>query len=708
MRKRLTHILFAGILMTMFTMALGIHASAFTYQSVPSNLDLSTFRVTIGGVTLPLEEYPDGGWFDPSKSTMTADEAQKYGISGSVNLRGWECVGFARYVYTALYYQYPADATIDTSLGYDHGSSYAYRNMIYEVLGTEVLDAGYSSATLKTLITSCYPGSLMRVDGHTMVIMAIFNEGFVVYDANFQSSNVVDMRLYTWDSFVQSLGSRNITAVHMPAYYPGYWYSTGASGGGVDEDYDLDTSSSGIYDVVNVNTYLNVRSAPSYTASVVGKVYGGETVVVRGTYGGWAAVEFDSAVCWVHTDYLSYAENQSNYPLNTLDAGPYQVYNCTKLNIRSGPDSSFEKVTTIPAGTVLDIIGTYNGWGAFNYEGQTCWGYLIYLAPSHQDITVTFDANGGTGDVDHAVYKIGTQFSELPSAEKSKRTLVGWFDGKTQYTEKSLVPGSDLTLKAKWIVYSYQDVEEEKWFAPFVEEGYDLGVIVMDTLFNPDRETKRCEFVTVLSRIYTKVTGEDISGYRSSQFVDVNQKQYYAAPIGWAYENGIVYGMSKTEFYPEASITREQMATILYRYACKMGRCQAYQGKSYLGEFKDGANVTSWAREAMNWAADTGIMVGDPNGYLYPQDSTKRSEMVTIAVRFIKYMQEGATTQASVDMPPEEDTTAVAVEPATEPEESGEITDTLPESPPVQVDSEEFTVVEDTPQTEEPFEIPVA
>lgn len=640
MLKRLKHMLWLGILLGMLYGAFTVEASAFTYQSVPSNLNLSNFHVTIGGVTLPLEEYPDGAWFDPEKSTMTAAEAAKYGISHAVDLRGWECVGFARYVYTALYYQYPADATIDTSLAYEHGDSYAYRNMIYEVLGTTSLAGGYSASTLKTLITSCYPGSVMRSGGHSMVIMAIFNEGFVIYDANFESSNTVDVRYYSWQSFVNSMGSRTITAVQMPSYYPGYWYSTGGTGGGVDQDYDLDTTTAGIYDVVNVSSTLNVRSAPSYTASIVGRLTGGERVVVRGTYGTWAAVEYNGAVCWVSTDYLSYSSNQTDYPLNEDDAGPYEVYNCQKLNVRSGPDTTTEKLGVLPAGTVVEVLGSYYGWAAFAYEGTIGWGYMLYLTPYAKEITVTFDANGGWASESSGTYTVGDTFGSLPYTVKSNRTLLGWYDGTTQYTESSLVPDvASLTLKAKWAIYSFMDVDEGRWYAGAVEQGYELGLISQDSLFYPDRLSKRGEFVTILSRLYTKATGETMDGYSSRQFTDVGQNRYYAAPIGWASEYGIVNGMTATEFWPEEPITREQMATILYRYACMMGRCDVYEGPSYLAGFTDGNKVSNYAKTAVNWAVDNGIINGDPDGGMRPKDSAKRSEMVTIAVRFLTYME---------------------------------------------------------------------
>lgn len=627
MRRRLKHILFTGMLLMVLSCALGLEANAFTYQSVPDNLNLDQFRVTIGGVTLPLEEYPDGTWFDPNKSVMTDTEAAKYGISHAVDLRGWECVGFARYVYTALYYQYPADATIDTSLAYDHGNSYAYRNVIYEVLGTKTLEAGYSASTLKTLITSSYPGTVMRAGGHSMVIMAIFNEGFVVYDANFGSTNTVDLRYYSWDSFVSSMGSRTITAVHMPSYYPGYRYSTGSTGGTVDEDYVLDTTSAGIYDVINVSTTLNVRSGPAYSASIVGKLQNGDIVVVRGTYGGWAAVEFDSAVCWVHTDYLSYAENQSNYPLNLNDAGSYQVYNCQKLNIRSGPDSTTEKVGTLPVGTVIDVIGSYNGWAAFNYNGTTCWGYMVYLTPYSKEITVGFDANGGTASYASGTYKAGNVFGQLPDATKADRNLLGWYDGDTWYTEGSVVPdATSLTLTAKWGLFSFVDATEGRFYSDSVVWAVMNNVTngMTSTTFEPDLDCQRGHVVTFLWRAF----GCPEPTITQCDFTDVNPGAFYYKAMLWAVEKGITNGMTETTFEPETICTRAQVVTLLWRAA---GSVQPTITGS---KFTD-VDSNRFYYNAMLWAVEHGVVNGLTETTFEPILNCTRAQAVTFLYRLM-------------------------------------------------------------------------
>ncbi len=285
----------AAALFCMFSLGAG----AYSYPSMPS--DWENVQVTVGDVTMPLELYPAGSYYDPEKRVMTVEEQSNYGLSvgSDIDLRGWDCVGFARYVYTALFYKYPQDATIDTTLAYSYGNSYAYVNMIEQVFGTRTLEGGYDASTLKTLFTSCQPGAVVRITGHSFVLMAIYDDGFIVYDANFSSANQVDVRAYTWESFVSSLGYLSIEAVQMSAYYPGYSYSTNSEG----NSYILDTSASGRYAVTA--SVLNVRSRPTTTSTVLGTLLQNDIVEVYGTYNGWAQISYNGQTSWVSTDYLT-------------------------------------------------------------------------------------------------------------------------------------------------------------------------------------------------------------------------------------------------------------------------------------------------------------------------------------------------------------------------------------------------------------------
>ena len=221
MRRRLKHIVWLTCCTVLLLGLFAVGANAYNYPTMPS--DWQNLKVTVGDVTMPFERYPDGAYWSPEKSTMTVEEKQDYGLTGgTLNLLGYQCAAFARYSYAALFNKYPQSSTMDTFLAYDYSPSIFYVNMIQKVLGTRTLAAGYDAATLKKLFTACQPGAVMRINGHSMVLMAIFDDGVIIYDANFSSNNAVGVRKYTYSSFVTSLGYRGIEALHMPVYYPGY------------------------------------------------------------------------------------------------------------------------------------------------------------------------------------------------------------------------------------------------------------------------------------------------------------------------------------------------------------------------------------------------------------------------------------------------------------------------------------------------------
>lgn len=575
LKQAVTSALFVAALVCLFCAG----ANAYTYSAnLPS--DISSLKVTVGGISMPLERYPDGSYFSSSKQYMTTEEQKDYGLNvgSDLWLRGSQCVGFARYVYTALFYGYPADSTIDNNLAYQVGSGTGntiyYTNVIYSTLGTTTLSGGYSASTLKTLISACQPGAVIRVTGHSMVIMAIFNDGFVVYDANFSSNDEVDVRSYTWQGFVDSLGSRAIEALQMPNYYPGYTYS---------------------YD----------NSLPN----------GGSDV----------------------------------YEVDTSTAGAYEVYDCTTLNVRSAPSSSATRVGGIDSGTILTVKGTHDGWALIDYQGSECWVSMTYLRAAATELTVTFDAAGGTATASYGTYQIGSKFGWLPTGQKADCTLIGWYNGNTKYTTSSTVPAlATLTLQAHWGVKGFTDVLDTSWYAPYVKAGVEDGLIMQDVRFNPNSNATRAQFVTVLAREYQRETGTsyDTGDRGSSIFSDLKAGEYYDAAIAWAYQAGIAAGVGNGRFSPSASVQRQQVATFLFRYAQYIGLSDGYYyGDSLINNYIDGNRVSGYAQTAMNWAISIGLIQGNDQGYLNPQNPTRRSEMVTIMTRFIDYVELGSGVQ---------------------------------------------------------------
>ncbi|MCL2343401.1 MAG: S-layer homology domain-containing protein, partial [Firmicutes bacterium] len=162
--------------------------------------------------------------------------------------------------------------------------------------------------------------------------------------------------------------------------------------------------------------------------------------------------------------------------------------------------------------------------------------------------------------------------------------------------------------------------------------AYGIGIVngVTTTTFSPDTAMNRGMMVTMLYRLAGSpaVTA-------TNPFTDVAAGQYYTTPVIWAAANGIVKGTSATTFSPDTNITREQLASVLYRYAQFKGYDVSAVGD--LSVFKDQASVSSDALTAMKWAVGAKLIQGQGGGILNPKGSATRAQIVTVLHRFVDY-----------------------------------------------------------------------
>ena len=107
---------------------------------------------------------------------------------------------------------------------------------------------------------------------------------------------------------------------------------------------------------------------------------------------------------------------------------------------------------------------------------------------------------------------------------------------------------------------------------------------------------------------------------------------YYSAAVSWAAGEGIVTGSGSGNFNPTGKLTREQLAVVLYRYAQYEGR--DVSRRADLGAYKDGAKVSSWAKDAMSWAVAEGLITGSNQKNLTPGGSTNRAQLAAILMRY--------------------------------------------------------------------------
>lgn len=167
------------------------------------------------------------------------------------------------------------------------------------------------------------------------------------------------------------------------------------------------------------------------------------------------------------------------------------------------------------------------------------------------------------------------------------------------------------------------------WAHDDIVAATEKGVFVVgtDKKFYPDASATRAEFVLALWRMSGKPAAED-----ASPFADIASNAEYRAAVDWAYEAGITKGRTETAFIPSTTIPREEMVTMLYRYALYMQRDTAQAGD--ISAFPDGEAVRPWAREAMAWAVGTGMIRGRTDGRIDPLGLTTHGELAAMLVRY--------------------------------------------------------------------------
>ncbi len=189
-----------------------------------------------------------------------------------------------------------------------------------------------------------------------------------------------------------------------------------------------------------------------------------------------------------------------------------------------------------------------------------------------------------------------------------------------------LIGMSLLTVNASAAAEKFTDVKPGAWYYTAVD--YAVGEKLFNgtsaTTFSPNGAMTRGMFVTVLGN-KAKI---DLKDYPTSSFSDVKAGVWYAPHVEWAAQNGIVNGTGGGKFSPDKSVTREQMAVILYNYA-KFTNCDLTVRAGLLEQFPDGNKVSGYAKYPMEWAITHGIINGN-GGKLDPSGTATRAQVAQI------------------------------------------------------------------------------
>ena len=319
------------------------------------------------------------------------------------------------------------------------------------------------------------------------------------------------------------------------------------------------------------------------------------------------------------------------------------------MKVKSGEEFKLPKCTfTPPKGK------EFAGWLAENGKVYPAGDIVLSYSSSvlkatwkdtgAAEITISFNPNGGTGSMQPMKVKSGENFMlpECTYTPPEGKEFAGWLavNGNVYPAGNVATFSIDQTLKATWkdkaevdVTEMFTDVEKN-WAYPGIQYCVTHGIMggMGDGTFAPTGTTTRAQIVQIL---YNLEGTPAVSG--TTPFTDLTANWYKPA-ILWAYQNNVVAGKSPTTFDPEGPVTREQIAVILTQYMFHVLKMERTWTPADLSTFPDGAQVSGWAKEAMQDAVALGLINGTkaPDGlvYLDPQGSATRQQVATILMNF--------------------------------------------------------------------------
>lgn len=233
-----------------------------------------------------------------------------------------------------------------------------------------------------------------------------------------------------------------------------------------------------------------------------------------------------------------------------------------------------------------------------------------------------------------------TQVSNSCHAYMEDQAYMIWEEFFSKYTRSEdgtlYYNGQKIEKQDGILSDSFTDISGH-WGESFIKEAVDdhgLFAGTSNTTFSPDIEMSRAMLVTVLYRMDVNAQASTVT----SLFDDVADDSYYVHAVTWAKENGIVAGVSDTQFAPDSNISREQVAVMLYQYASS--HKLDVSASASLDGFKDGAQTSDYAKTAMKWAVGSKLIVGKDGAALDPQGSATRTEVATILTKFCETVAE--------------------------------------------------------------------
>ena len=339
----------------------------------------------------------------------------------------------------------------------------------------------------------------------------------------------------------------------------------------------------------------------------------------------------------------------NNYVGNNWHQGSWADYQDT-VSFKVKPYYSDDVVS-------VSVVGKQTGW-TYSYDYNSYSGWYTFSMPK-EDVTISVDFRSGVHKVyvdkvtdgkltvsdDWAKYGQIVYVTAVPDygctlSSLSVRTATGdsvhVYNAQKADTYYFYMPDQYVSVSAvftgKYTSVPFNDVSYGDWYYNAVQFVYSRGI--MDGVdyykFAPNGTITRGMILTMLWRM----AGEPFEMPVTS-FTDVEIGRYYTTAVAWACRNGIADGMGETKFGPNDAITREELVTLMYRYA-------QYFGHSCIGTsiegFADAGSVSSYAYNAMCWAYKAGVVTGTTGSRLNPQGTASRAEAAQMIMSFSSFL----------------------------------------------------------------------
>lgn len=292
--------------------------------------------------------------------------------------------------------------------------------------------------------------------------------------------------------------------------------------------------------------------------------------------------------------------------------------------VLSGHDHVYCRSYLMDGLTPLSHMDYYDGVtmeSATNSEG------VLYVTANSSSGSKTYDPK-------EDVFPYSAEHHQYDSGELSRISVTENSFAIFTYRTDTMELVDQFTLyRAEEIPHPFEDVPADSWYNRGVQYAYTHGLMngTGEARFSPATATTRAMAVTLLYRL----EGSPITG--SHSFTDVPAGAYYEAAIAWAFDTGIVKGISEVCFAPEQPITREQLVTIFARYGTYRGT--KAETTDYASSFEDYDLISSYAITPMNWALETGLIQGTGKDLLSPQGTATRAQIATFIMRLSKLLQ---------------------------------------------------------------------